>query len=379
MTNKHQSENSKLVESQLILEAIEQIVYNGSLTFDPNTIEDTSIRDRFVAILSEIQDTQQFALAISNGDLSRNLPVKGYLAGSLKSLQSSLRHLTWQTAQIASGDLTQRVHFMGDFSASFNSMVNHLAGDITERKHRESELLRVNQALAREVDEYIRLEKALNLTNKKLSLLSSITRHDIRNQLLALMNYIALSRKIIEDPKLLESYFEREERAVNSILNHINFSKDYEGLGVKEPVWNDLESIITDVISQLPLSRIKLVNSTFDIEIYADLLVQRVFYNLIDNAIRYGGPSITEIRIFAEEKDNKLSIIVQDDGTGIDPEDKSKLFTRGYGKNTGFGLFLSREILSLTDISIVEDSEPGAGARFRITVPSGTFRNRKNQ
>ncbi len=68
-----------------------------------------------------------FANAIATGDLSAELKFHGGpLIGSLKSLHASLRHLTWQTKQIAQGDLTQRVDFMGEFSDAFNSMVERL-------------------------------------------------------------------------------------------------------------------------------------------------------------------------------------------------------------------------------------------------------------
>jgi len=70
-----------------------------------------------------------------------------------------------------------------------------------------------------------------------------------------------------------------------------------------------------------------------------------------------------------------LKITYQDDGEGIHSSDKDKLFTRGYGKNTGLGLFLSREILSITGITICENGEPGKGARFEITVPNGVWRS----
>ncbi len=45
------------------------------------------------------------------------------MAGALKTLHASLRHLTWQTQRVAAGDFSQRVDFMGDFSEAFNSMV----------------------------------------------------------------------------------------------------------------------------------------------------------------------------------------------------------------------------------------------------------------
>jgi len=47
---------------------------------------------------------------------------------------------------------------------------------------------------------------------------------------------------------------------------------------------------------------------------------------------------------------------------------------RGFGKNTGLGLFLSKEILSITDITITENGEPDKGARFEMVVPKGAYR-----
>ena len=61
---------------------------------------------------------------------------------------------------------------------------------------------------------------------------------------------------------------------------------------------------------------------------------------------------------------------------GILSADKKRLFTRGFGKNTGLGLFLSREILAITGITIIENGEPGKGARFEITVPAGMWKKK---
>jgi signal transduction histidine kinase len=59
-----------------------------------------------------------------------------------------------------------------------------------------------------------------------------------------------------------------------------------------------------------------------------------------------------------------LLIRIDDDGIGIPARDKEIIFERGYGKNTGLGLFLSREILSITNISIKEAGEFQHGARL---------------
>ena len=67
-------------------------------------------------------------------------------------------------------------------------------------------------------------------------------------------------------------------------------------------------------------------------------------------------------------------MVCEDDGDGVAAEEKEKIFERGFGKNTGMGLFLSREILSITGITIKETGEPGMGARFEMTVPNRAWR-----
>jgi len=112
--------------------------------------------------------------------------------------------------------------------------------------------------------------------------------------------------------------------------------------------------------------------------VFADPLIAKVFYNLIDNAVRYGG-KITTIRFSVKELDDRHVVICEDDGDGVVAEEKEKIFERGFGKNTGMGLFLSREILSITGIAIRETGEPGNGVQFEITVPEGAYRFTKSK
>jgi signal transduction histidine kinase len=52
-------------------------------------------------------------------------------------------------------------------------------------------------------------------------------------------------------------------------------------------------------------------------------------------------------------------VVCEDDGNGVVAGEQKKIFDRGFGKNTGMGLFLSREILDITGITIRENAEPG--------------------
>jgi signal transduction histidine kinase len=104
-------------------------------------------------------------------------------------------------------------------------------------------------------------------------------------------------------------------------------------------------------------------------------MLENVFYNLVENTIRHGG-NATEIRVRCEKSPPGLLLIYQDNGCGIPAGMKDRIFDYGVGDNTGLGLFLSREILSITGISVRETGEPGRGARFEIRVPPESCRVR---
>ncbi|MDH7509548.1 MAG: hypothetical protein QHH04_00700 [Methanolinea sp.] len=64
----------------------------------------------------------------------------------------------------------------------------------------------------------------------------------------------------------------------------------------------------------------------------------------------------------------------RDNGKGIAEDEKEKISGKGYGEHTGYGLFLAREILAITGISIRECGVPGEGAVFEMIVPGGAWR-----
>ncbi|MCQ1539629.1 hypothetical protein FTO68_11685 [Methanocalculus taiwanensis] len=211
-----------------------------------------------------------------------------------------------------------------------------------------------------------RAEKGLREANRQLSLLSSITRHDILNQITVVQGYIELSRDQIADSEL-SRYLGEMKRATDNIRYEIEFTRIYQDLGTQEPQWQEI-----DFILRVPRT-IRLSCECDGYAIYADPMLPKVFENLFDNALRHGG-RVTEISVICGEVEGSLVIAVEDDGTGIAPEEKERIFERGYGKNTGFGLFLVRDILAITGITIHEDGVPGEGARFVMIVPEGGWR-----
>src|SRR5208283_505489 len=228
--------------------------------------------------------------------------------------------------------------------------------------------------MARTQTELRESEAALSRVNKKLTILSSITRHDIKNQLIALSGYLELSKEKQGSIPVISEYLDKEMSIAETIGLQIDFTKAYEDMGTSAPVWQNVNECIRRAVATLPMREVRLDLDRSDLAIYADPLFEKVFYNLIENALRHGGDTMTKISISSHETDKGLVLICEDDGVGVIKGDKTHLFERGFGKHTGLGLFLSSEILSITGITITENGEPGKGARFEMNVPKGAYR-----
>ena len=229
------------------------------------------------------------------------------------------------------------------------------------------------EGIVTDITERKRMEEALRRANRKLNLLSGVTRHDIVNQLTVLQGYLTILEMKLPDPSL-KKYFVEAKTAASHIFAMIQFTKEYEQVGVAVPAWVDCRRLVETAVKEVSLGTITVKNEIpAGTEIFVDPLIVRVFYNLIDNAVRYGG-KITTIRFSVQESGEVPAVICEDDGDGVAADDKERIFKRGFGKNTGMGLFLAREILSITGIVIRETGAPGTGARFEMAVPNGAYR-----
>ena len=217
-----------------------------------------------------------------------------------------------------------------------------------------------------------RQEEALKTVNKKLSLLSTLTRHDILNLITALTGYMEISEDMTEDSELLV-LMKKEVALIRSIGEIISFTSDYELVGMKTPIWQEISTVFTGVSSDLESDGIRVSSSVDGVWIYADPLLARVFANFIDNSLIHGH-NITAISLSFERAGDDLILIYSDDGEGVATDEKEKIFLRGYGRHTGLGLFLIREIFAITRITIRETGIPGEGVRFEMKIPHGSYR-----
>lgn len=152
------------------------------------------------------------------------------------------------------------------------------------------------------------------------------------------------------------------QESARILQGQLEFAAEYQEMGVKQPQWISLREAAEVGTTGIDLGAVSIEYDLKGAEVFADPMLEKVFHNLVGNSLRHGG-KVTHIRIFCK-----------DDGVGIPVHEKEKIFERGFGKHTGLGLYLVREILGVTGIVVKETGEPGTGAKFEMLVPSGAYR-----
>lgn len=226
--------------------------------------------------------------------------------------------------------------------------------------------------LGRDLSERTRMEHALQESNKKLHVFTSIARHDIQNKITVLLGYLGRTRKAVSDPRLIE-YLERLEQAAKAIRIEINLTRDFKDLGANPPEWQNVRSVVGLAARSYTGSPLEIVTDLPDVEIYADAQFNHVFDRLLEFASGDGETPFM-VRIHTVRGDGTLRVIVEDNGPGIPREEKEHLFDLKGDDSGRRGLFIAREILSITGISLEETGEPGTGSRFEIGIPETDFR-----
>jgi PAS domain S-box-containing protein len=227
--------------------------------------------------------------------------------------------------------------------------------DITEQKWMQQIL---NEAI----------EKVVEL-NEKLHVVESLTRHDIRNKLAALNGRIFLLKKRFNGNTEALTHLKELESASQQILKILEFEKNYVQVGSEELKNVDVERYVTEAsLLFSDLKGAKIINDCNGLTVLADSMLRQLFYNMMDNTLKYGKKT-SEIKVYYKEEANQLKLIYEDDGVGIPDDEKSKLFQEGYGKGTGFGLYLIKRICEGYGWKIQETGKHGKSAQFTMTIP----------
>lgn len=371
--------------------------------------DECDCREQLLELIQHLDELKRFVAAISAGDLNATLQVKGALAGNLKALHANLRHLTWQTQQVAAGDFSQHVDFLGAFSEAFNSMVTSLATarhDLTERnrqladtcqqlKSTQSQLLQQEKmasigqlaaGVAHEINNPIGFIKSnlgcFGRYGGKLAAffadseqcLSSTT-SEIQAQFAQLHKKYSIDMILEDLPDLTKESSEGIERVRKIVEDLKNFSRvdraDFESSDLNA----GLESTLTIVWNELK-NKATIEKDYGDLpQVWCNLgQLNQVFVNLLVNAAQAIVQQGT-ISVITRAEGENVRIVIRDTGCGMSPETISHIFepfftTRDVGKGTGLGLSIAYDIIVNKHHGTIEvSSKPETGSEFTIILP----------
>jgi len=224
-----------------------------------------------------------------------------------------------------------------------------------------------------DITERKKAEDTIALANRKLALMNDVAYQDIQNKITALRGYSELSKDTKTKTERL-AFIAKEEKILVDIHQLIKNTKQYQEMGLGKSQWVSIEpeikmaAALTSLETTIPIDA-----DLHELELYSDPLIGKVFFHLVDNAMKHGA-GLTRITFSCHEVPDGLVLVCEDDGAGIDPSKRATLFSRITGDKARFGLFFVSEYLALAGMSVAETSEPGNGARFEITVPKGGYR-----
>lgn len=227
-------------------------------------------------------------------------------------------------------------------------------------------------SILRDISDRKRAQSALALANHKLQLMTGVTRHDLMNQLMVLRGQLELVRRELGEGSSRDKVLKALHSAAG-IEDMLNFSKEYQELGVEAPAWQNVASLLKQTSNVARGYGLALVAEDICLEVYADRLLIKVFQNLVENTARHGGHATT-VRLHCFDDGAWMRLVYEDDGIGIPRAERERIFAREYGKHSGLGLFFAREILAITGMEIQECGNEGIGARFLISIPKGLWR-----
>ncbi|MDD4483106.1 MAG: transporter substrate-binding domain-containing protein [Methanoregula sp.] len=230
--------------------------------------------------------------------------------------------------------------------------------------------------LKKELDERKKTEEALALARKKMTVLNAISIQDMETAVFSLSAYLQMAGAASSENR--SAYTEKMGQVLQAMSESLKFARSFQALGLSPPSWQNVEQSFLLGISHMNLPQLERTLEVDGLEIYADPMFENVFFALAENIVEHA-ETATAYFLTSRESDEGLVLLFEDNGPGIPANLKEKIFDQEYGRRKGFGLYLSREILSLTGITIHETGEPGKGARFEIVVPKGAYRFTKSR
>ncbi len=321
-------------------------------------------------------ESYEFIIGLSKGNLDQNAPKNNQFASPFKQLHSDLLHLRWQVQQIAQGDYEQQVSFMGDFTASFNKMIESLR----HKQVLEDELKEREKRLQETTGE---LQQVLKMKNK----LFSIIAHDLRGPIGNTGNLIKLILDgDITDPdeikrtlRMLYSSSESTYVLLENLLawsgsqsKEITFNPGVHGI---RPLFEDTIELYRSALEVKQLRISMQINPGLEAR-FDPAMIRTVIRNLVNNAVKFT-PKGGSIQVGAVLSGGEVKIFVKDTGIGMSPEILSSLSNpsttavrvgTNFEKGHGLGLTLCFEMVNRHGSKLEVESTEGNGTTFSFRL-----------
>lgn len=262
-----------------------------------------------------------------------------------------------------------------------------LAGALLWRLHGHAQA--EQQRLLEEMADRDRLhaEEALRLRSagrEKLETFRSTLAHSLRMPIAIVQGYAELlSGDMVEDPETRLAYLnkiiQRNQDMSDIISRQLSAASD-EAIALTCSEL-DLLELVRQAASDMQTAAqeqqvsIQVVSRLEHLPVEMDaLLLNRTLFNLLENALKYmGRPGAVTIRVLERDEDT-VSILVQDDGLGLSPEEVERVFELNYqgsngGRGQGHGLFLVKRAVEAHGGTVSAQSSPGRGMRVELTLP----------
>jgi PAS domain S-box-containing protein len=212
--------------------------------------------------------------------------------------------------------------------------------------------------------ERARTQQRLQQMNRRLSLMNSIVRHDLHNQILIASGHLTIAE---EAPDESERGIRDALATMNRMEEMLRFSRHYQNIGIESPRWFNPKELWGQSLTDTHLNGVKAECSIPPCLIQADPMVIRVLPNLMDNSVRHGG-KVSRICLRGERQEDGLVLTYEDNGVGLDQKQAERVFDIQYQGRHGHGMHLVSEVLGITDITI-QALPSTSGARFVMRVP----------
>ncbi|HWQ68302.1 MAG TPA: PAS domain-containing sensor histidine kinase [Methanospirillum sp.] len=203
--------------------------------------------------------------------------------------------------------------------------------------------------------------------NEAWNLLNSKLRHDMLNQLTAILGYLELSEDMVTDP-MLQDFFGKEQNAADKIREKLIFTREYQKIGLTEAGYTTITDLIAEAMGEAGCTKIAMDIKIPPVQVFADKIFKQALVRIFEN-IPAHAPDASVIRIRWSREPEGSILSIENDGKGIVANQKSRIFELGFGSGTGFGLFLAQKLLEIFGVSLRETGIPDSSFRIELIIP----------